>query len=208
MYTYNKKVKVAAPALTSQRLLDQVRERIRFYHYSLKTEKAYVYWVRFFVLWSSREGGIKHPKEMGFKEVEAFLTMLANERQVSPSTHRQALNALLFLYREVLSIELPWMQKIGRPPERKRIPVVLSLMEIQAILNLMTGVEGLIARLLYGTGMRLNEGLSLRVKDIDFDRQVVIVRSAKQLARLINCNFTLKCVQTRYRHTAIFKQYI
>jgi Phage integrase, N-terminal SAM-like domain len=78
MYRYNKKVKVAIPALTSKRLLDQVRERIRFYHYSIKTEKAYVYWVKFYVLWSSREGAIKHPKEMGIKEVEAFLTMLAN----------------------------------------------------------------------------------------------------------------------------------
>jgi integron integrase len=122
---------------------------------------------------------MRHPKEMGVAEVEAFLTMLANERQVSPSTHRQALNAILFLYRDVLCLDLPWLQKIGRPPERKRIPVVLTVAEVQMVLGLMQGVEGLMARLLYGTGMRLNEGLSLRVKDVDFDRHVIVVRSGK-----------------------------
>lgn len=88
MYRYNKSEKAAAPALASKRLLDQVRERIRYLHYSLKTEKAYLYWVRFFVLWSARQGGMRHPREMGAADVEAFLTMLANERQVSPATHR------------------------------------------------------------------------------------------------------------------------
>ena len=122
---------------------------------------------------------MRHPKEMGAQEVEAFLTMLATERQVSPATHRQALNALLFLYRDVLGLDLPWMQQIGRPPERKRIPIVLSASETQTILGLMQSVEGLIARLLYGTGMRLSEGLSLRVKDLDFDRHVIVVRSVK-----------------------------
>lgn len=122
---------------------------------------------------------MRHPKEMGSAEVEAFLTMLANERQVSPSTHRQALNASLFLYRDVLCLDLPWLQKIGRPPERKRIPVVLTVAEVQMVLGLMRGVEGLMARLLYGTGMRLNEGLTLRVKDVDFDRHVIVVRSGK-----------------------------
>lgn len=156
-----------------------MRERIRYLHYSLKTEKAYLYWVRFFVLWSAKNGGMRHPKEMGVAEVEAFLTMLANERQVSQSTHQQALNAILFLYRDVLCLDLPWLQKIGRPPERKRIPVVLTVAEVQMVLGLMQGVEGLMARLLYGTGMRLNEGLSLRVKDVDFDRHVIVVRSGK-----------------------------
>ena len=179
MYRYNRSDKVAAPPLASKRLLDQVRERIRYLHYSLKTEKAYLYWVRFFVLWSARQGGMQHPRNMGQAEVEAFLTMLANERQVSPATHRQALNALMFLYRAVLCIELPWMNQIGRPPERKRIPVVLSVAEVQQVLAMLPGVEGVLARLLYGTGMRLSEGLSVRVKDLDFDRHVVIVRSGK-----------------------------
>ena len=142
MHRYTEFEKVAAPPLASKRLLDQMRERIRYLHYSLKTEKAYLYWVRFFVLWSAKNGGMRHPKEMGVAEVEAFLTMLANERQVSPSTHRQALNAILFLYRDVLCLDLPWLQKIGRPPERKRIPVVLTLAEVQMVLDLMrTGVE-------------------------------------------------------------------
>ncbi len=163
------------PPLQSGRLLDQMRERIRYLHYSLRTEQTYVYWARWFI----RFHGLRHPKDMGRPEVERFLTMLANERQVSPSTHRQALNAILFLYRDVLCLDLPWLQQIGRPPERKRIPVVLSVAEVQMVLGLMQGVEGLMARLLYGTGMRLNEGLSLRVKDVDFDRHVIVVRSGK-----------------------------
>jgi integron integrase len=179
MYSYNKSGKGDYPPLASKRLLDQVRERIRYLHYSLKTEKSYLYWARFFILWSAKHGGMRHPKDMGSVDVQAFLTMLANERQVSPATHRQALNALLFLYKEVLNIDLPWMQEIGRPPERKRIPVVLTVSEVQQVFSLMQGQEATLARFLYGTGMRLSEGLSLRVKDIDFDRHVVIVRSGK-----------------------------
>lgn len=179
MNRYNNPAKVAAPALQSTRLLDQVRERIRYLHYSLQTEKVYLYWARFFIRWHGRDGKMRHPRDMGKAEVEAFLTMLADDRQVSPATHRQALNALLFLYRQVLDQDLPWLQSIGRPPERKRIPVVLTMGEVQSVLALMEGVEGLLARMLYGTGMRLAEGLSLRVKDVDFDRQVMIVRSGK-----------------------------
>ena len=164
----------------SSRLLDQVRERIRYLHYSLQTEKVYVYWTKAFVLWAARSGGgFTHPREMGQAEVEGFLTMLATEKQVSPATHRQALNALLFLYRQVLGMELPWMQQIGRPPERKRIPVVLTTQEVQAILHLMAGVEALMAALLYGSGLRLREALGLRVKDVDFARHAIVVRSGK-----------------------------
>ena len=122
---------------------------------------------------------MRHPRDMGGVDVEAFLTMLANERQVSPATHRQALNALLFLYREVLGLDLPWMNQIGRPTERKRIPVVFATAEVQQVLSFNPAVEGTLARLLYGTGMRLSEGLSVRVKDVDFDHHVVIVRSGK-----------------------------
>ena len=114
------------PSLQSSRLLDQVRERIRYAHYSLKTEKAYHYWIRFFILWSATQpGGMRHPREMGVADVETFLSMLANERKVSASTHNQALSALLFLYREVLGIDLPWLNNIGRP---QRIMIVLEAM--------------------------------------------------------------------------------
>ena len=116
---------------------------------------------------------------MGVRELEAFLTMLATERKVSASTHNQALSALLFLYREVLDIELPWLENINRPTSPKRIPSVLTKDEVAGLLAQMEGVTALWARLLYGTGMRLMEGMRLRVKDVDFDRHVVIVREAK-----------------------------
>jgi len=168
-------LKPGTPPLQSTRLLDQARERVRYLHYSLSTEKVYLYWMRFFIRWS----GLRHPRDMGAIEVEAFLTMLANDRKVSPSTHNQALSALLFLYREVLVIKLPWMDGIQRPTRAKRIPSVLTRDEVAGILAHMDGVTALLARLLYGTGMRLMEGLRLRIKDVDFDRHVIIVREGK-----------------------------
>lgn len=175
MYRLNKKAKSDRPPLQSTRLLDQVRERIRYLHYSLRTEKTYVYWVRLFVRWHK----IRHPSEMGKPEVEAFLMWLANKREVSPSTHRQALSALLFLYKEVLNIELPWLDEIGRPKVRGRLPTVLSRDEVERLFTFMDGEVALLAKLLYGTGMRLSEGLRLRVKDVDFDRSSIIVREGK-----------------------------
>ena len=163
------------PPLQSTRVLDQIRERSRYLHYSLSTEKAYVYWARFFIRWH----GVRHPRDMGSREVEAFLTMLATKRKVSASTHNQALSALLFLYREVLGLDLPWMEGINRPTSAKRIPSVLTKDEVAGLLAQMDGLPALLARLLYGTGMRLMEGLRLRVKDVDFDRHVIIVREAK-----------------------------
>jgi site-specific recombinase XerD len=160
---------------SAPRLLHQVVERARYRHFSLKTEKAYVYWIRFFVRWA----GLRHPRDMGAPEVEAFLTMLATERRVSASTHKQALSALLFLYREVLSLELPWMQQLQRPATPRRIPTVLTQQQVAAVLGALEGTPALVARLLYGTGMRLMEGLRLRVKDVDFDRHVIVVRQAK-----------------------------
>jgi integron integrase len=158
------------------RLLDALRERLRYLHYSLRTEDAYVYWVRGFVHWA----GLRHPRDLGRAEVEAYLVMLANERRVAAATHRQALSALLFLYREVLGVDMPWMRELGRPVPQKRIPVVLTHVEVQALLAQMgEGVTGLLARLLYGTGMRLLEGVRLRVKDVDFARQVIVVRDGK-----------------------------
>ena len=120
-----------------------------------------------------------HPRDMGAKQVEAFLTMLATERKVSASTHNQALSALLFLYREVLKEDLPWLTDINRPTQVRRIPSVLTKDEVAGLLSTMEGVTALLARLLYGTGMRLMEGMRLRVKDVDFDRHVIIVREAK-----------------------------
>jgi integron integrase len=163
------------PALQSSRLLDQVRERARYLHYSLSTEKAYVYWVRFFIRWH----GLKHPRDMGAPDVESFLAMLATQRRVSSSTHNQALSALLFLYREVLAVDLPWLQDVSRPSRAKRIPTVLTREEVASLLAAMEGDIALVAHLLYGTGMRLMEGLRLRVKDVDFDRNVIVVREAK-----------------------------
>jgi integron integrase len=163
------------PAFQATRILGQLRERLRYLHYSQRTEESYVYWVRFFI----RFHGLRHPREMGKSEIEAFLTMLSNERHVSTSTHRVALSAVLFLYREVVGEELPWMEEIGRPTPKKRIPSVLSLREVERVLDFMEGDTGLLARLLYGTGMRLMEGVRLRVKDIDFARRVIIVREGK-----------------------------
>ena len=179
MYSINGPMKPGIPGnpprLHSKRLLDQMRERLRYLHYSLRTEQAYLYWARWFIRFHS----LRHPREMGQPEVEEFLTMLANERKVAPSTHRQALSALLYLYKEVLGQELPWMQQIGRPVPTKRIPSVLSRDEVLNVLSLMDGVTGLLARLLYGTGMRHMEALSIRVKDLDFDRRVIVVRNGK-----------------------------
>jgi integron integrase len=161
--------------LRSNRLLAQLRERLRYLHYSLRTEDAYVYWVRFFIRFHS----LRHPREMGKPEIEAFLTMLATERKVSVSTHRQALSALLFLYKEVIGQDVPWLSEIGRPSPKKRIPSVLTIAEVQLLLSFMDGETGLLARLLYGTGMRLMEALSLRVKDVDFARNAIVVREGK-----------------------------
>ena len=176
---YPKHRKPSGTPLVATPLLDQVRERLRYMHYSLQTEKSYVYWIKFFVRWHGRFGTMRHPREMDQLEVETFLTMLATERRVSTSTHRQALSALLYLYKEVVQQDLPWLQEIGRPVATKRIPSVLTREEMQAILTLMTGETGLLARLLYGTCMRCNETLTLRVKDIDFDRHAIVLREAK-----------------------------
>lgn len=165
----------ALQPLQAPRLLDRLRERVRLMHYSLQTERAYVHWCRAFI----RFHGLRHPSDMGKDEVEAFLTHLAAERGVAPSTHRQALSALLFLYGKVLEVQLPWMAEIGRPVPKRRLPVVLSADEVAAVLGRMTGEHALLARLLYGTGLRINEGLRLRVKDLDFSQRAVFVREGK-----------------------------
>jgi integron integrase len=157
------------------RLLDEVRRVVRACHYSLSTEHQYVHWVRSYV----RFHHMRHPREMGAAEVEAFLTHIAADRGVAASTHRQALSALLFLYRRVLGTDMPWLAQIGRPRERRRLPVVLHPQEIRALFAELNGEHLLIAQLLYGTGMRIAEALRLRVKDIDFQRRTLIVREGK-----------------------------
>ena len=157
------------------RLLDQVRRQVRYLHYSIRTEQAYVHWVRAFVHFH----GLRHPADLGGPDVEAFLAWLAAERQVSASTHRQALSALLFLYQKVLGLSVPWLGDIGRPQRPPRLPVVLSHDEVARLLAALPDEHRLFARLLYGTGMRLLEGLRLRVKDIDFERRAIVVREGK-----------------------------
>ena len=122
MSSYKNPVKPGTFVLQSTRILDQLRERIRYMHYSLSTEQVYVYWVRFFIRWSGHGGAMRHPRDMGASDVEAFLTHLATDRKVSASTHNQALSAILFLYREVLAIELPWLNGINRPPKNGAFP--------------------------------------------------------------------------------------
>ena len=162
----------AAPPV---RLLDQLRHRLRYLHYSLRTERAYVHWVRAFI----RFHGLRHPRELGAAEVEGFLSDLVNVGQVSASTHRQALSALLFLYRQVLGQDLPWMQHIARPVPKRRLPVVLAPDEVARVLSLLDGEHRLFAQLLYGTGLRMAEALQLRVKDLEFNRLTLIVREGK-----------------------------
>ena len=158
------------------RLLEQVRERIRLRHYSIRTEQAYVGWIRRFIL----ANGKRHPKELGAREVEAFLTQLATKSNVAAATQNQALSALLFLYRVVLEVDLPWMEEVVRAKQPRRLPVVLSQEEVAGLLSAMPeGAAELMARLLYGTGMRLMECLRLRVKDVDFDLGEILIRDGK-----------------------------
>ena len=157
------------------KLLDQVRDRIRYKHYSIRTEQSYVQWVKRFVLFHNK----RHPNAMGAVEMEAFLSHLANEGNVSASTHQQALSALLFLYKEVLGVDLPWLENLSRPKKPKRLPVVLTVTEVRKMLAQLEGTHALMARLLYGSGMRLMECVRLRVKDVDFERGEILVRDGK-----------------------------
>jgi integron integrase len=157
------------------RLLEQVRQVIRRKHYSLRTEDAYVDWVRRFV----RFCDLRHPRECGSPELEAFLTDLAVRGRVSASTQNQARSAMLFLYKEVLQTELPWLDNVVCAKCPTRLPVVLTKAEIRRVLAETHGTPGLVMRLLYGTGMRVLEGLRLRVKDLDFSRREIVIREGK-----------------------------
>jgi integron integrase len=157
------------------KLLDQVRDRIRVKHYSIRTETQYVQWIKRFIIFHDK----RHPKDMGAPEVEAFLTHLAVVGNVAAATQNQALSAILFLYREVLCINLPWLDGVVRAKTPQRLPVVLTRQEVASVLERMSGVYALLAQLLYGTGMRLMECVRLRVKDVDFERAEIVVRDGK-----------------------------
>ncbi len=158
------------------KLLEQTQERLRVKHFSLRTERVYLDWIRRYIAFHNR----RHPRDMGAAEMESFLTYLAVERSVSPSTQNQALAALLFLYKEVLALELPWLDGIVRAKRGERLPVVLSAQEVRVLFTAIADPQVLlVCRLLYGTGMRLMEGLRLRVKDVDFSRNAILVRDGK-----------------------------
>jgi integron integrase len=157
------------------RLMDEVRRVLRLKHYAMRTETVYVAWIRRFIL----ANGKRHPRDMGEAEVEGFLSQLAVQGKVAASTQNQALAALLFLYRQVLGIELPWMDGMVRAKRSLRVPTVLSREEITRMLARMDGRAWLLASLLYGTGMRLMEALRLRIKDVDFGRNEITIRDGK-----------------------------
>ncbi|MGH8355320.1 MAG: integron integrase [Pseudomonas sp.] len=157
------------------RLLDQVRQQIRLRNYSIRTEAVYAEWVKRYI----RFHKYRHPAEMGAAEIEAFLTDLAVRRNVAGSTQNQALAALLFLYKEVLKIELPWLEGIVRAKKPKHLPVVLTREEVARVLAELSGVQWMVANLLYGSGLRLLEALRLRVKDVEFARGEILVRDGK-----------------------------
>ena len=157
------------------KLLERVRQRLRYKHYSYRTEKSYTQWIKRFILFH----GKRHPREMGATEVEEFLTDLAVSHNVAASTQNQALNGILFLYREVLKMSLPWMGEITRAKRPKRIPVVFTREEARTIIAQLESPYRLMASLLYGSGLRLMECLRLRIKDIDTDYQQITVRNGK-----------------------------
>jgi len=156
------------------KLLDRVRHAIRTRHYSRRTEEAYATWIRRYIVFHRKT----HPAQMGASEISQFLTWLAVDRRVSASTQNQALSALLFLYK-VLGIEIAAIPPVVRTRTPERLPVVLSRDEVGAILKQLTGTERLVVMLLYGSGLRLEECLELRVKDLDFDRHQIVVRQGK-----------------------------
>jgi len=157
------------------KLLDRVREASRFKHYSVRTEQAYVDWIKRFILFH----GKRHPAKMGADEVRSFLSHLASAANVAASTQNQAFSALLFLYREVLRQELPWIDDVERAKRPAKIPVVLTQGEVHALLSKMQGTTALMAQMLYGCGLRVMECVQLRVKDIDFGYQQITIRDAK-----------------------------
>ncbi len=163
------------PAPPKPRLLDRVRQALRARHMSRRTEEAYVAWIRRFIFFHDK----RHPAEMGAAEVTKFLTSLAVDGQVAASTQNQALSALLFLYKDVLEVDLPWLDGIVRARRPERLPVVLSRDEVRALFQRLDGVSRLMASLLYGAGLRVLECCRLRIQDIDFATNQIVVRGGK-----------------------------
>jgi integron integrase len=158
-----------------QGLLVVARDKMRTRHLAYRTEQQYLYWIRCYVAFHHR----RHPRELGAPDVEQFLTHLAVQRKVGASTQNQALQALLFLYRNVLAVDLPWLENVTRAPRSRHLPVVLSRPEVRSILAFLDGTPGLVASLLYGSGLRLTEALRLRVKDVVLERSSLLIRDAK-----------------------------
>jgi len=175
-FTLTLAVRETSPAHAPKpRPLDQVREAVRARHYSRRTEKAYIHWIKRYIFFH----GKRHPAELGASEVTAFLTSLAVHDKVAASTQNQALSALLFLYREVLSVELPWLDDVIRAKRPQHLPVVLTRDEVRAVLQRLDGAPRLMALLLYGAGLRLLECCRLRVKDVDFATNQIVIRHGK-----------------------------
>ena len=166
-----------SPAPGKPKLLDRVRWHLRLKHYSIRTEESYIDWIRRFILFH----GKRHPEEMGEAEIAQFLSHLANVRQVSASTQNQAFSALLFLYQQILARKLEFITGVERVTRPARLPVVLTKEEVNAVLNQMSGELRLMAELLYGSGLRLMECVRLRVKDVDFGYNQIVVRDGKGL---------------------------
>ncbi|MEN8007839.1 MAG: integron integrase [Candidatus Krumholzibacteriota bacterium] len=189
-------------------LLEEVSRATEAKHYSPKTNQAYTRWIRRFIIYHRK----RHPKDLGGPEVSSFLSYLATDRKVSGSTQGQALSAILFLYKEVLGIELPWMDDIVRAKKTTHVPTVMTVREVELVMDRLQGVTWLVASLLYGAGLRLIEGLRLRVQDLDFDRSEITVRLGKggkdrrtMLPKRVRVHLMNHLETTRRQHQADLK---
>lgn len=167
--------KSSVPEKQAPRLIEQVRDVLRREHYSISTEKNYIQWIKRYIYFHNKQ----HPKELGAEHIETYLTYLARQRNVAPPTQNQALNAILFLYKKVLKIELPWMDNIVRAKRKRYLPVVFTREEVKALLSQFDGTKWLIFSLIYGCGFRIMECMRLRVKDVDFYYKEITIRDGK-----------------------------